>query len=84
MLHVRGQVIAVMKSSVPILICAAMHLSLVLYGLSQPGSAEEFTFLATQGLHHDHSFMERGALSHDFRASVALRRLNERGQGLSN
>ncbi|KAJ1472345.1 hypothetical protein T484DRAFT_1840733 [Baffinella frigidus] len=38
-----------MESSVPILIAAALHLSLVLYGLSQPGSAEEFQFLATQG-----------------------------------
>jgi len=38
-----------MTSTWPILLCGAMHLSMVAYGLSQPGSLEEFEFLATQG-----------------------------------
>ncbi|EKX46246.1 hypothetical protein GUITHDRAFT_107858 [Guillardia theta CCMP2712] len=40
---------ALMESSIPVLLCAALHLSMVSYGLTQPGSAEEFQFLATQG-----------------------------------
>jgi hypothetical protein len=39
----------VMSSSFPILSILLIHLALVSYGLLQPGSAEEFQFLATQG-----------------------------------
>lgn len=38
-----------MSSTVPIFLLAGIHLALVLFGVSQPGSAQEFQFLATQG-----------------------------------
>jgi hypothetical protein len=38
-----------MTTSWPILLLTGIHLSLVSFGLAQPGSAQEFEFLATQG-----------------------------------
>jgi hypothetical protein len=38
-----------MTSTWPILLLMGIHLSLVSFGLTQPGSAQEFEFLATQG-----------------------------------
>ena len=38
-----------MSSSWPIVLLMGIHLSLVAFGLAQPGSAQEFEFLATQG-----------------------------------
>ena len=40
---------SIMTSTLPIFLLIAIHLSIVSYGLVQPGSVKEFEFLATQG-----------------------------------